>query len=669
MKKKIRASVQTRIVLLFLFSLVIATVSAYWYNYNNTLDRATRQAERITRSAAIGALGVMETYLPDNNLDYLDRNTENREDMHQIFRFICQSTSLRYLYLYTVEANGNRHYIIAAGSSNEDDLRLQKEFGDGAVRNVPLYQAEKNILDRSKDEDYELIDNNYGWVCSHFVPVLDSNNNIIALIGADYDMENIKHAAWVDLRRMLLLGLIIIVLATAISLILIRRSVTKPILALSQRMRSFARDRRIIPSNRRKTIHEDEITDIENAFDAMTRDIAQYVRDNEALTRERVYNQTQLDVAARIQHGLVPGTCTFSGERFELNGYAEPAKNVGGDFYDVFYLDDRRICAVIGDSSGKGISAALFMAVVKTIIREKLLARHSLSDALNLVNRELCASNPENMFVTAFALVLDTETGIVTFANAGHDRPLILGRNPFYLDVMCGVALGLFETSDIVDQQIVLRKGDGILLYTDGITEAINTGRQPYGEDRLRETVLSQYREDLRSYEPRRLIHDTVASVHAYAEGLEQFDDITCLALVYKGNGSEEKVLSPEFGSFDDVKSTVLTALGENDCSLNIVLACEEIFTNIVNYSGADQILFSWKRVGDTWMTTFTDNGIPFDPVSPARGTPDFDALDRGGMGILFARSISRNMIYSRIDDRNMLTMVFDVNGNGETVE
>lgn len=650
--------------MLFLIALVIATVSAYMLSYNNTLERATRQAEKTTRSAALGTLGVMDAFLPDDNLKYLDQGAEFREDLHQIFRFLCQSTNLRYLYLYTIGTDGYRHYIITAANTDEDDLRLQTEFGYGSVRDTALYQAEKNVLNRSKDEDYELVDNNYGWVCMCCMPVLDDNNNIIALIGADYDMENIELAARMNLRRTMLHGLIVIALAIVISLILIRHSVIKPILALSQRMRCFAGDRKIITyPDRRKTIYEDEITDIENAFDTMTKDITQSVQDIEALTREQVYHQTQLDVARKIQDGMVPGECSFSGEQFELNGYVEPAKDVGGDFYDVFHLDDRRICAVIGDSSGKGISAALFMAVVKTSIREKLIARHSLSDALNLVNRELCDSNPENMFVTAFALILDTETGIVTFANAGHNRPLILGRNPFYLDVMSGIALGLFETSDIVDQQIVLPKGTGILLYTDGISEAIDTGRQPYGEDRLRETVLSEYQEDIHSYEPEQLIHHTVASVHDYAKGLEQFDDITCLALVYKGNGSEEKVLTPDFESFDTVKNTILSALGKTDCALNIVLACEEIFTNIVNYSGADQILFSWKRVGDTWLTTFTDNGPPFDPVSTTRNNPDFEDLDQGGMGILFARSITRNMIYSRIDDRNVLTMVFDVIG------
>ena len=402
------------------------------------------------------------------------------------------------------------------------------------------------------------------------------------------------------------------------------------------------------------------MTDIENAFDQMTKDINHYVSDIEALTRERLFNQTQLDVASKIQSGIVPGEYLLSDDRFEVYGCMYAAREVGGDFYDIYRLDDRRIGVVIGDISDKGITAALFMSMVKTTIQEKLKAGLGLADALNRVNQELCESNPENMFATVFALILDTETGIVSFANAGHEKPLMLGKEPSYLNVMCGIALGLFEDSDIVEEKLVLRDGDGILLYTDGITEAIDKDRRQYGNVRLREAVSREYREDTHSYDARTLVVNVVASVREYTSGLEQFDDITCLALIYRNPECVHMPLTPDITSFDTLKDYILSSLGENAHTKKIILACEEIFSNIVSYSKADQVSFSGRRCQDTLLVTFEDNGIPFDPLKVREECREFEALDQGGMGIMFARRNSRSMVYSRIDGRNVLLMVFD---------
>ena len=300
------------------------------------------------------------------------------------------------------------------------------------------------------------------------------------------------------------------------------------------------------------------------------------------------------------------------------------------------------------------------MAMVKTSIKEKLRAGRGLAETLNLVNRELCISNPGNMFATVFAMTLHPETGIVTYANGGHEAPLMLGQDPSFRKVASGIAIGLFEDSDIDEEKLVLRSGDGMLLYTDGITEAIDADRQMYGKNRLRETVSRGHREDVHSYDARALVTDTVESVIAYTSGMEQFDDITCLAVIYKDAGEAMKTLSPDIESFEIVKDTILSSLGESDHTKRVILACEEIFVNIVHYAGADQISFGSKRIGNTWLVTYIDNGIAFDPVKAERKDLEFEKMDQGGMGIMAARMNSREMVYNRIDGRNVLTMVFD---------
>ena len=134
----------------------------------------------------------------------------------------------------------------------------------------------------------------------------------------------------------------------------------------------------------------------------------------------------------------------------------------------------------------------------------------------------------------------------------------------------------------------------------------------------------------------------------------------TSPAVIYKDAGEAMKTLSPDIGSFEIVKDTILSSLGESDHTKRVILACEEIFVNIVHYAGADQISFGSKRIGNTWLVTYIDNGIAFDPVKAERKDLEFEKLDQGGMGIMAARMNSREMIYNRIDGRNVLTMVFD---------
>ncbi|MBR3018216.1 MAG: hypothetical protein IKH57_14270 [Clostridia bacterium] len=264
------------------------------------MDQAIQQGDQFAGAAAHSVSDMIESFGPGKMMETLNTEEEARDEMHTIFRFLCRSTNLRYLYLYTVNGDGYKQYIICAASTDEDDLRLQREFGFGTVRTTSLYQAETNVLNGIKDEDYELIDNKYGWVCMYIVPLLDENGHIIAMIGADYGMERINAEAMNDLWQALLIGAAIIAVACVTALLLIRHSVTRPILALSQRMRRFARDRKEINvSDKRLILYEDEVTDIEEVFGTMTKDISRYVSDIEALTEERIYHQTQMDVAKK----------------------------------------------------------------------------------------------------------------------------------------------------------------------------------------------------------------------------------------------------------------------------------------------------------------------------------------------------------------------------------
>ena len=655
---RIKMSILVQVSIFFLFAGFIAFASIFHYSYQNMLNRAVEQADEVARAVANSVLVAIDSR---EDLEWLYEDAEHREKMHQAFRSLCRKTDIRYLYLYTVGEDQYRHYIICAANSDEDDNRMQKEYGFGSVRKLPLFQAEINVLSGTADEDSELIDNDYGYVCMHTVPLRDQDGTIMALLGADYNMANIQNMARINLFNSGILGMMAYSITFFIALFLIWWSVLRPIRKLSEQMRIFAKDRKEIAVNKnRKTFCDNEITEIENSFNTMTADIRRYVHDNEILTRKEAYTNAELDVARNIQKGIVPGNYSVSKDHFEFFAFSEAAREVGGDFYDTFTLEDGQECVVIGDISGKGISAALFMAMVKTSIRENLLSGRGLAETMNRVNVELWRSNPEKMFATVFAMILDTESGVLTYANAGHEQPLILGRDPCFPEVGSGMPLGLFEKAGITEEKLVLRDGDGILLYTDGITEAINADQEQFGKDRLRETALHKYREDIHSYEPKTLADAVVSSVLAFTGEAEQFDDITFLAAVYKNSEAGSETLTPGFESFATVKETIFQDLGDSDQTKEIILACEEIFTNIVNYSGTDQIIFSGRRAGDIYLVSFSDNGAAFNPVEARPAEKPFEELAFGGMGIIIAREKTRDMVYSRIDGRNVLLMEFD---------
>ncbi len=246
---------------------------------------------------------------------------------------------------------------------------------------------------------------------------------------------------------------------------------------------------------------------------------------NKRMASQKAREDAFMETARDIQSGMVPPETAYEKENVRIEAISRPAKAVGGDFYDIIPLDDGRFGIVMGDVSGKGVPAALFMSMVKTMVRDRILSGMSVERTLNEVNDELCASNPKGMFATVFAGVFDENSGELTFANAGHMPPVKTGADASFVEVDSGCAIGLFEDAGIICQKVVLKKGEGILLYTDGTTEAVNLQKEPFGEKRLLQAVSGQ--------DSKSLIEKVAADVIKFSGGQEQFDDLTLLMLSF----------------------------------------------------------------------------------------------------------------------------------------
>ena len=250
--------------------------------------------------------------------------------------------------------------------------------------------------------------------------------------------------------------------------------------------------------------------------------------------REKAVADRDLTLAASIQENVLPKTFPFLPERKEFDLYASmtPAKEVGGDFYDFFMVDEDRIALVMADVSGKGIPAALFMMVSRTLIKNRALLGEEPAKILEEVNRSLCEGNKAELFVTVWLAIFSLSTGKGIAANAGHEHPALKHRDGDFelIEYRHSPAVAVMEDTPFKQHEFQLEPGDKIFVYTDGVTEATNISNKLYGTERMLETLNRE-----KDASPKELISNVSSDIRFFVGNAKQFDDITMLALKYNG--------------------------------------------------------------------------------------------------------------------------------------
>lgn len=330
------------------------------------------------------------------------------------------------------------------------------------------------------------------------------------------------------------------------------RSVTRPLSQLTAAAREVAGGNleAALPALRSR----DEVRDLAEAFGHMQVSLKEHIRNLTEATASRERLESELRIARDIQMGILPKDFTpFPGRReIDLFASLAPAREVGGDFYDFFPCGEDQLCFLVGDVSGKGVPAAFYMAVAKTLLKaeagaagEREGTRESRGAGtpdpgrvLARVGEDLAKDNESCMFVTIFCAVLDMRTGGLRYASAGHNPPLLMraGSGPEYLPSQSEPVAGAMTGVTYTTQALTLVPGDAILLYTDGVTEAMDPDRRLFGEEQLRD-LAARLAAPPAGSDARRLCEGLAAEVHAFARGAEQSDDITMLVLRYLGTG------------------------------------------------------------------------------------------------------------------------------------
>lgn len=454
---------------------------------------------------------------------------------------IKRDSNVTYLSLVIPDEDSVTFYIDSCVEEMVDDPEGKLAYGtdilytDAANGKEDLqkyYQIWELYLQNKGTEEPLVTDNSYGYNYTAVAPILDENGKAIAEIQYILDMQSVRNHLNSFLRDMLMISLVIISAALLIYMLGMEKIVINPVKKLAHFTGNIIQEGRF-EKQKIEISTGDEIEELGGAVNVMIEKLEEYIENLTAVMSEKERIGAELGVATHIQSSMLP--CIFPAfpDRNEIDIYATmtPAKEVGGDFYDFFMVDDRHLAIIMADVSGKGVPAALFMVIGKTLIKDHTVPGRNLGEVFTEVNNILCESNDNGMFITAFEGVLDLVTGEFRYVNAGHERPFIYRKGKGYEEykTRVGFVLAGMENIKYKEQVIQLEVGDKIFQYTDGVTEATDKDNQLYGMDRLN-SVLNLKCPACSPEETLKLVKE---DIDAFVGGADQFDDITMLCLEY----------------------------------------------------------------------------------------------------------------------------------------
>ena len=585
------------------------------------------------------------------------------EEIHRYLLDTKEKMGLKYFYVVVPE-NEVMFYIWDAGVAGEDgvcdlgDTDAYYGGGNELMHSAFAVDAEQTILITNNEE--------YGYLASAYVAILNRAGTPVALASVDISMDMIDQQIHQFLGLTLCVVLVVLLLSIFAYYYYVRRILIRPLGTLHHAAIGLVESRMENLSDFKVDLHTgDELEDLSDSFRYMVSELNEYIRDLSRVTAEKERIGAELDVARHIQASMLP--CIFPAfpERHEFDIYASmtPAKEVGGDFYDFFLVDDDHLAIVMADVSGKGVPAALFMMISKTLLKSAAQSGLSPKAVLEKVNNQLCENNDAEMFVTVWLGILEISTGKMKCANAGHEYPAIMRRGGGFqlFKDKHGLVLAGMEGARYREYELELNEGDRLFVYTDGVPEATNADTVLYGTDRMLH-ALNEAKD--------RSCCELLASLHrdvdAFVGAADQFDDITmlCIELRTVANGMKKIGIAPTLDKLPEATGFFEDILSAANAPMKVIaqvnVAVDEIFSNIARYSGATAATLGCSLADGRMTLRFSDNGRPYDPT----GKPDPDTTlsaeerDIGGLGIFMVKKIMDEVTYEYVDGLNILTLV-----------
>ena len=510
------------VALLTILICVVSTISGY-YQYSNTIRKMYND-----NGYAVANI-ILENIDHDKIGQYARTWTEDEDyaGIEEYVKDVAEASNVAFIYIVTL---------------NNEDQTIRYIFDStgvplGSTDPVPANfdEAWKAYTEGTRPESYMVRHSpKYGFLTSSMLPVIDSQGEVVAMLSVDVWMQVIISALRDYILRMVLISMGVLALFVIAYWRFMRKSFIGPLMRIRDNVTEFARNDTATTTSLEDIRTRDEIQELADSISRMEDDIVQYIDNIRTITAEKERIGAELSVATQIQADMLPRIFPPFPERHDFEIYAtmDPAKEVGGDFYDLFLVDDDHLCLVMADVSGKGVPAALFMVIAKTLIKNHALHGESPSEILYNVNNQLCEGNEAEMFVTVWLAIIELSTGKGVAANAGHEHPTICRAGGQYELVVYrhAPAVAAMEGLRFRQHEFELRPGDRLYVYTDGVPEATNAHDELFGAERM---VAALNRDP--NAAPDALLRNVREEIDAFVGDAPQFDDFTMLGLYYKG--------------------------------------------------------------------------------------------------------------------------------------
>ena len=509
------------VILMTILICVISTISGY-YQYEGTIRKLYND-----NGYVIG--NIILDHIDHDKVGYYAQTwteDENYAEIEDYLKDVEKASNAAFIYIITVYEDQTLRYVFDSSGTPIGETDPVAAYFDEVWAAYTEGKKPDSYLVRHSPK--------YGYLTSSMLPIIDSQGKVVALLLVDVWMEVILTTLYGYIFKMILISLVVLAVFSVAYWFYMRRNFVGPLMRIRGNVTEFAKNDTQTTISLADIRTKDEIQELAESIGLMENDIVKYIANIRTITAEKERIGAELNVATQIQADMLPRIFPPFPERHEFDLYAimDPAKEVGGDFYDFFLVDDDHICLVMADVSGKGVPAALFMVIAKTLIKNRAQMGDSPAEILKNVNEQLCQGNDAELFVTVWLAVIEISTGRGVAANAGHEHPVIKRANGRYELVVYrhSVAVATMDGIRFREHPFELYPGDTLFVYTDGVPEATNVRNELFGSDRM----LSALNSDPDAT-PEELLSNVRKDLDAFVGEAPQFDDITMLGFHYDG--------------------------------------------------------------------------------------------------------------------------------------
>ena len=657
------------IVPLVLFSVIVSIIGY------RTFTRAL--LDQYANGAFLTAQTAAEIVDADKLEDYANSGGTTAEYLATWDRLdrLCNTSGSTFIYVIEPDRSDYGHITFLFSTIDHDSPYTKYDFGYlRETTNDEYREKYRALYDQKADRELVIRDKGSIETDSHITAMMgltgsDGQVKGILCVQRQMDVLAAERNTFLDKVALSLIGLMLLIIVA--QGMYLHRVLLRPLNQIIEESTRFSRENRASEHKLRETIrNRDEIGQLAASIDRMEEQIDHYITDITRITAERERISTELSLATRIQAAFVPHLFPPFPERPEFSLYAsmDPAKEVGGDFYDFFLIDEDHLGLVMADVSGKGVPAALFMMASKIILQSCAMLGQGPAAILTKTNEAICSNNQEQMFVTVWLGILEISTGKLTAANAGHEYPVIREPNgsfTLYKD-RHGLVIGAMSGIRYREYELQLQPGSKLFVYTDGVPEANNAKNELFGTERM----LAALNEDPAA-QPEDVLRNVRRAVDGFVEEAEQFDDLTMLCLEYKGpekKSGAELTVDATVENIARATAFVKEQLSAVNCPLKaqtqLSVAVDEILANVSQYAyapgtGPVTVRFAFDDGTRTVTLTFLDKGLPYNPLEKADPDVSLSAEDRpiGGLGIYLVKKTMDRMAYAYQHGQNILTI------------